>query len=145
MSVFQSMQSETETGALGRRAVWTGVALLGAFLLTFLCLAAFAAVLYFASVPEKWIVPAVTVFSLLSLFFAARFAVRRSGGGFWSGALIGAVYYLVLHLISTLMGGSGLSLRALVLLVIGTLTGGIGANLGKTAPEKKKKLKRKKK
>lgn len=144
MSDFQSKTSQSQTSAFGRRALWTGVGLLGAFLLTFLCMVAFAALLYFGNVSEKWAVPAVTVISLVSLFFAARFSARRSGGRFWTGASVGAVYYFVLHLISVLMGGPGFSVRAILLLVIGALTGGIGVNLGNTTPEKKKKRKRKK-
>ncbi len=145
MSVFQKVQSETETGRLGRHALWTGVALVGALALTFLFLSVFAAVMHWGNVSEKWIAPVVTVLSLLSLFSAVRFLVHKVGGSFLTGALSGALYYLLLHLVSVLMGADGFSLRALALLVIGALTGGIGANLGKNAPEKKKKHKRKKK
>lgn len=147
MSVLNIAQQKEDAPAMMRSPLRILAGIVLALGVTFVGIALFSAILFFGSVNEKWVVPVMTVLSLLALFFGAKFAAKpMQEHGFVLGAAVGVLYYVLLCIIALLMlSDFTFSVRTAVFMLIGVLTGGVGGLAGQTTPEKRSKHKKKKK
>lgn len=124
-------------------SVLVGLAL--AFGMTLAMLLLLAAVAYFGDIGDGFLAPIATGISLLFLFFSVRI-VSKGARGFLFGAVVGLLYYVILYICALSMFAEfNFSVRTAVFMLIGILTGGLGGLVGKSAPEKRSKHRKKKK
>ncbi len=139
MSVLNQTVQKEDAPELKRTLLRVLAGLALAVGMTLAVIAGLAALLFFTNISEKWVAPAATVLSLLSLFFGAKLAAKHAQGrGFVLGALVGILYYVLLYVCALfVLSDFTFSVRTAIFMLIGALTGGVGGLAGQAAPEKK--------
>lgn len=114
---------------------------------TFAVLCLLAAVQFWGDFGDRPFAPIATVFALLSLFFGAKIATRRTRArGIVLGAAVGLLYYLVIYIVASVVFAEfQFSVQTASFMLIGVLTGCVGGVAGQNCPEKKSKKHKKKK
>lgn len=92
----------------------------------------FAFILTYTDFPEKYISPAVVITTVVSVLIAGSTMSKNARSKGWlNGAVIGAVYMVLLYLISSMtFGNFEVNRYVVTMLVIGIVTGTIGGILG---------------
>lgn len=107
------------------------------YLITFILIAIYSAVLAYTDVPEKTIPTCVFVISIVSVFIASSIsAIKLKENGLKNGGLIGLTYILIVYILSSIASeGFALNTYAISTIIFNILlgmTGGIiGVNLAK--------------
>lgn len=103
---------------------------------TFLTMVLLSAVMMFTGIDRAFAVPFATISIAIGAFIASLYASSKIGDrGYLIGLIIGAVFFLIIMLVSLIVNRSGLSYNTLfhfVIIMLASVVGGImGVNRGK--------------
>ncbi|KNY25443.1 TIGR04086 family membrane protein [Pseudobacteroides cellulosolvens] len=102
------------------------------FLITIPFFAAFSLALTYTDFPEKYISSSVIITTVISIVVAGSTATSRINKKGWiNGAAVGAVYMLILYLLSSIsFNDFTITRHAVTMFIIGILSGSIGGIAG---------------
>lgn len=103
-----------------------------AYLMTLIFLVVFAALLAYTNVPESFIDTGVLIIILLSILISSFLSVKKTKeNGLKNGAIIGAVYILVLYILSSVfVTGFSLTAYSIITIILSGIIGMIGGIIG---------------
>lgn len=103
-----------------------------AYLMTFILILIYSAVLTYTSVPESTIPTCVFVISIISVFIASSIAVIRvKENGLKNGGLIGLIYIMLLYILSSVTtSGFALTGYSVATMIFNILLGMVGGIIG---------------
>jgi putative membrane protein (TIGR04086 family) len=102
------------------------------YLITIPLFLIFALILSSTSYPEKLIMPAVSIITIISLIVAGSISTRNlKSRGWLNGAIVGFLYILILYIIGSIACGNfSITRYVWTMALIGVLAGAIGGILG---------------
>lgn len=102
------------------------------FLVTLILLIIFAAILTFTDVSESTISPVIIVVTAISILIGSTIGnhkIRKNG--LLNGAAIGAIYMIIIYLISSILNGDfSMPLQSIVMVILGIIFGVLGGIIG---------------
>ena len=103
-----------------------------AFIFTIILLIIFSAILTFTNINENVINPVIITVTGISILIGSSIANNKiKKNGLLNGALVGAIYILIIYIISSLLNWRfGLNLQSLIMIVVGMIFGMLGGIIG---------------
>lgn len=103
-----------------------------AFIFTIILLIIFSAILTFTNINENVINPVIITVTGISVLIGSSTANNKiKKNGLLNGALVGAIYILIIYIISSLLNWRfGLNLQSLIMIVVGMIFGMLGGIIG---------------
>lgn len=103
-----------------------------AYLMTLIFLVVFAALLAYTNVPESFMDTGVLIIILLSILISSFLSVKKTKeNGLKNGAIIGAVYILLLYILSSVfVTGFSLTAYSIITIILSGIIGMIGGIIG---------------
>lgn len=103
-----------------------------AFIFTIILLIIFSAILTFTNINENVINPVIITITGISILIGSSIANNKiKKNGLLNGALVGAIYILIIYIISSLLNWRfGLNLQSLIMIVVGMIFGMLGGIIG---------------
>lgn len=103
-----------------------------AFISTIILLIIFSAILTFTNINENVINPVIITVTGISILIGSSIANNKiKKNGLLNGALVGAIYILIIYIISSLLNWRfGLNLQSLIMIVVGMIFGMLGGIIG---------------
>ncbi len=103
-----------------------------AFISTIILLIIFSAILTFTNINENVINPVIITVTGISVLIGSSTANNKiKKNGLLNGALVGAIYILIIYIISSLLNWRfGLNLQSLIMIVVGMIFGMLGGIIG---------------
>ena len=103
-----------------------------AFIITLVSLVIFSAILTFSNISETIINPVIITLTTISILIGSSIGNNKiKKNGLLNGALIGAIYMIIIYLISSLLNWRfSLNLQSLAMIIIGMIFGMLGGIIG---------------
>ena len=103
-----------------------------AFIFTIILLIIFSAILTFTNINENVINPVIITVTGISVLIGSSTANNKiKKNGLLNGALVGAIYILIIYIISSLLNWRfSLNLQSLIMIVVGMIFGMLGGIIG---------------
>lgn len=103
-----------------------------AFISTIILLLIFSAILTFTNINEDVINPVIITVTGISILIGSSIGNNKiKKNGLLNGALVGAIYILIIYIISSLLNWRfGLNLQSLIMIVVGMIFGMLGGVIG---------------
>ena len=103
-----------------------------AFISTIILLLIFSAILTFTNINEDVINPVIITVTGISILIGSSIGNNKiKKNGLLNGALVGAIYILIIYIISSLLNWRfGLNLQSLIMIVVGMIFGMLGGIIG---------------
>ena len=103
-----------------------------AFIITIVLLLIFSAILTFTNINENVINPVIITATGISILVGSSIGNNKiKKNGLLNGALVGAIYILIIYIISSLLNWRfGLNLQSLIMIVVGMIFGMLGGIIG---------------
>ena len=103
-----------------------------AFISTIILLLIFSAILTFTNINEDVINPVIITVTGISILIGSSIGNNKiKKNGLLNGALVGAIYILIIYIISSLLNWRfGLNLQSLIMIVVGMIFGMLGGVVG---------------
>ena len=103
-----------------------------AFIFTIILLIIFSAILTFTNINENVINPVIITVTGISILIGSSIANNKiKKNGLLNGALVGAIYILIIYIISSLLNWRfSLNLQSLIMIVVGMIFGMLGGIIG---------------
>jgi len=123
-------ENHVQTGQVSPGAVLK--AMLISYLITLPVFLLFALILTYTDFPERMILPAVVITTIISILVAGSTVTRNARRKGWlHGALTGLLYMVILYVAGSLaFGDFSINRYGITMVCIGILTGAIGGILG---------------
>lgn len=112
------------------KCIFKGVGI--SFLLTMVLLFVFSIILTYTNVSECVITPVIIIVTVISILFGSSIStIHIKKNGMLNGGLVGAVYLLIIYLISSLLNWKfAISLQSVIMIFTGLLFGLVGGIIG---------------
>lgn len=109
-----------------------GKGVLLALISTIILLIIFSAILTYTGIPESLSSTAIIILSAISILIASQITARKiKKNGILNGGLIGAIYIIIIYLISSIISGNfALGLKAVIMIVASIIAGMLGGIIG---------------
>jgi putative membrane protein (TIGR04086 family) len=103
-----------------------------AYLLTLPAFAIFALILTYSDFPEKYISTVVLITTIISILTAGSTATKNIRNKGWlNGAIVGAVYIIILYFLSSIaFKDFSINRQMILMFIIGLISGSIGGIIG---------------
>ena len=130
--VKQLVQSGKNALSESVNLVSIGKAIIVSYIITIPAFVIFAFILTYTNFPEKYMIPAVVITTIISILVAGSTVTRKVRSRGWlNGGMVGFIYILILFIFSSIIFNSfTIDRYVITMAVIGVLTGSIGGILG---------------
>lgn len=101
-------------------------------ILTIICLLIFSLILAYTNIPEKTMIPVITVVTAISILAGSIISVSKiEKKGIINGALVGLIYILTIYIISSIAKGNfGITINSIILIASAIIAGMLGGIIG---------------
>lgn len=101
-------------------------------LMTLILLIIFATILTYTNVPESTISTVIIIITAISILIGSMISnrcIRKNG--LLNGGLVGAIYLIIIYLISSILNGHfSLNLQSIIMIILSFITGILGGIIG---------------